>query len=326
MAGNKNAADLTDEELAALSPEELAELQGDNHEGEDEETDEEREAREAAEAEAAKGGKDDLDPDAVAALAAEGGEGGEGRSPMVPHSRFQEVNEERRLLLEEVIRLRKEGGTAPAKKEEPAAPAYDFKKARKEYHALLLEDPEKAAEKLDEIEDAREAQHKADIEAAEQRAEDRAFSRMSSVRTTDNAATAAQKLYAAYPFLDANSDDADETAIYAVIGKRDQLIRGGEDPVEAMRKAAEEVGAKFAKLLGTGAAAGADDGKPSARAVEATRKAADAAGRQPATPKGGIGNRAGSDKLDINNLTDEQLEKMPPDELKKLRGDFRLPA
>lgn len=328
MAGNtaKGINEYTDDELAGLSSEELAALRGDKggeEEEEEEETEEERAEREAAEARAKAG---DLDPDAVARLAAEG-EGEQG-SRMVPHSRFEEVNAERRLLLEEVIRLRNGGAAAaPAAAPAPAPPPYDFKGKRKEYHALLLEDPEKAADLLEEIEIERDKLTEQRIREAEERGVERATATFNQQRTRDTAETTAARLYEKYPFLNNESDKADEVAIYAVIGRRDALINGGMNPIEAMQKAAEEVGEKFAKLHAPTAApapAAADAG--TARRAEELRRSAEASGKQPPTLDGGIGNRATDGKLDINNLTDEQLMKLSPEELAKLRGDTRLPA
>jgi hypothetical protein len=338
MSG-KTIHDYTDEELAALSTEDLAALRGDNHEG-DEETEEQRIAREAEEkrvadeAAAASGGGDGggsnegLDADELARLAAEA-DGGDGGGKYVPHSRFQEVNAERKLLLEEVIRLRNaDKAAAPAAA--PAPPAYDFKAARKDYHKMLLEDPEAAAAKLEEIEDARDAVHKADLARIRQEARDEALQEFGKQRTQDHVDSTARSVYEKYPFLNHESKDADTTAIYAVIGRRDTLIGEGLDPVTAMAKAAEEVGSKFSVLLGKAAPpAAAPAPGPHARKVEETRRAADAAGRQPPTNQGGIGNRDTSGTLNVKDMTDEQLLELArksPDELAKMRGDNRIPA
>jgi hypothetical protein len=328
MAGEneKTIHDYTDDELADLSTEELERLRGDHVA--DDEGGEGGEGGAAAAPAPAPAPAAELDEEALAALAAEGE--GEGGSRMVPHARFEEVNRERRALLEEVLRLRNGGAAAaPAPAPAPAPPPYDFKAKRKEYHALLLEDPDKAAALLEEIEDARDQQFTRQLQEAEERGVQRATTAFKQQHTQDTAERAAERIYEAYPFLNHASKDANPTAIYAVIGQRDALIANGVDPVEAMRQASEEVGKQFAKLLGTGGAAPAPapaPAAPNARKVDETRRIADAINRQPATPAGGIGNRVVDGTLDINNLTDEQLLKLPPEELAKLRGDTRIPA
>lgn len=330
MAGEnqKPVADMTEEELAALTPEQLEELQGNNHQDDGDDP--------GAAAGATVDDDDGLDAEAVAALAAEG----EG-SKFVPHSRFHELNErykeeraareraeaERARLLEAALGK----GQPAAKVDEP--PPYDFKKARREYQALLLTDPDAAIEKMDEIEAARDAQHKAELAKAAQEAEERAYRRASGERVTQAAEAAAEAIYEDFPFLNPNDASADEDAIYAVIGKRNQLIHDGMEPIKAMRKAAKDVGGKFAKLLGVGAAGGdgkstpANAGGASTRQAAAVQRGAKTAASQPPTPnKGGVGNRAESGTLDFSKLSDEQIAKLSPEELKKARGDFRIPA
>lgn len=337
----KAAHEYTPQEIGAMSDEQLAQLAADEQAAADALTATADEEQAAAVAAATITTEPPLDPAAVARLAAEDDPREQGG---IPRGRFNEVNNERKLLLDEVLRLRALAA-APAAPAAPVVPAYDFRAKRAEYHKLVAElDHEAAARLYDEIEEARDAKTQADIAAAAAKAAKDATEesdrRYSAQRTKDRVGVALGEVYSKYPFLNHEKPGtASSMAINAVIARRDALANDPSnpmDPVDAMIQAADEIGQEFLKFTGgaavpattagaTGAAAAAAAADP--RVTEEVRRAAAAAGKQPPVPTGlGQGTREGSVKLDINKLTDEQLLKLSPAELAELRGDNRIPA
>lgn len=314
--------DLVNLDLDAMDAEGAAEAP-DEEEGEGEQ-DGDTAAGEGEEGAAAEG-------DAKPAPAAEGSEGGEGADAgegeggsapdMVPRARLNEVLADRddlRLMLKTALALGTQGQPAPAAQQEEAQPevqAYDFKAAQREYTRLISEgDEEAASKKLDEIEDAREAQRAQDIAAAEARA----LQRVEQVNEQARVQAVAEALHKQFPFLDHTKDSADDVAILSVQAKTRELINAGKTPAQALAEAGETVGKKFARLYApaptpTSKAKEAGD----ARTKEAVTRGLGV--RQPSTQKGGIGTREAT-APDIRTMTDEQLDKMSKAELDALLG------
>lgn len=366
----KKIEDMTDEDLDALSPEDMLALQTGGSTGEDEGDDEgdgdeggEGGDQGGDEGEGDEGGEGDGDDESAEAerlrlerLANEGGdgdgdEGGEGEegqrgSATVPHARFNEKVQEAKHWRETALALIEAGkaGQAPAQtpaskqEEAPQRPEYDFKAAMREYHKLVLEgEDEKAASKLDEIEDKREAIRVFDLQQVQAQAETSAVQRITARQEAANKAVVIDTLYKTYPFLNNEHKDADEAAILAVNAKAKALVAEGVSPSEALRRAGEAIGERFAKVLGVSKPATGQDGqgkkpgetKPGkdTRTPAAVRRGLEV--RQPATQKSGVGNREGASKLSIADLTDEQLERLEktdPAALAELRGDNRIPG
>lgn len=258
----------------------------------------------------------------------------DGRSDMVPRARLNEVLQSERDL-REILRTVAAGqqAAAPAKpveEEAPKRPEFDFKAANREYHKLLTDgEEEKALAKLDEIEDARTALHQFDIAEAERKAEERTYSRVSADQTSREVNTVAAEMVKRYPFLDNKSEKANEAAILAVNAKAKQLVAAGKSPAEALHEAAIKIGGQFAKVLEIpGKNDKKPDGKKPVKAGEDPRSK-DALQRnigirQPPGQKSGVGTREQLRTLDISNMTDEQIEKLSPEELAEARGDTRI--
>ena len=266
---------------------------------------------------------DDLDAEALAELAGE-----EGKSRSVPHSRFNEVNEQWKIeraarlqLEEEMARLR---GEKPAPKDEPQAepePEFDFKSKRKALREATYEGDTDAAEKLEEeIEAANLARME---KLAEQRAESKYQERMEKERQERETKEAEQTLTAAnaaavkaaeeYPFLNSQSADADADAIDEVIALRDLYLKRGDSAADAITKAADKVGARYAP------AEEADPRTPAKPTRAQLERNLDRAGKIPPR-NAGVGER--SQKIDYENLTEEQFDNLPSDEKRKARGDY----
>lgn len=251
-------------------------------------------------------------------------------SKHVPHARFNEVNEKRiraeeraRLLEEENARL-KGGGKAKESDGEEETPAVDLKALRKQRNEALMEgDSDKAAE-LDEQIDA-EVERRA-VEKAAAAAETSILTRQARQEFAGAVAESIEK----YPFLDAKGEQANAKAIAEVVEWRDFYIAKGKSPAEALRQAVGKVGPQYAPKKGGKADADddddgdeGDDGAESRAALRrklALRRNADAANRQPARP-GGVGERSSAAKLKVEDLSDDEFDKLPEKAKRELRGD-----
>jgi hypothetical protein len=243
---------------------------------------------------------------------------------MIPKGRFDEVNEERKALAEQLAQataalaaLTAGTKTAPAK--EPAAddpPAFNLKAAMRErLQALASGDDDRALELDEQIQEHTLQQAKA---AARQELE------ASQATMTQQQQAAALKATAAemkqlYPQLDEKGAEADQDAIDFVVARRDRLIAEGKPAHEALRQAVV-VAAKRFGLDGDGTAPTKDD-PAAARLLAARQRNAAAAAAQP-PELGGKGNRAtATARVDIEKMTDEEFAALPEAEKKRLRGD-----
>jgi hypothetical protein len=351
----KNLNDLSDEQIDALTPEELAAYTAEgpaDPDAEGEEEGEEGAENEGIEEEGEEEGEDDgdpLTPEQLAALAngdaaEEEGEDEGAANDMVPRSRLNRVLERERTTRELAVALLQQNARNAPQQEAVAEvdadpqPEFDFQAARKEYHRLVVEGEEDKAEaKLTEIDTARDALNDWKLRRAQQAARDEAVQIVTAGQAKRELTAAITEMQTAYPFLDNTSKQANEAAILAVNAKARELVKGGATPADALRKAAAKFGPTFAKMLKipgkTDAPTGKTPaGKTPAPGTDPRSKAAltrNLGIRQPATQKTGVGNREQEATLDINNLSDEQidkLEKTNPALLAQLRGDTRLPT
>lgn len=240
-----------------------------------------------------------------------------------PYSRFKEVTVERDE--ERAARLRLEGENAALRRQletggkpppEPTAPV-DIRALRKAARDAMLEgDTEKAAE-LDAQAD----------EEISRRSRSEAVAEMEQRNAIRDLNAAANRMIQKYPFLDSQSEDADEEAIDLVIAARDANIRKGMAPAEALEKAADKIGRLFSKEGGDGGGKKDDAGDPAGdRARQAITRNAAAANRQPPPPTGGRGERGrvteSGDKINVAAMSDEEFRALPEAEKARIRGDF----
>lgn len=261
-------------------------------------------------------GQDDLDPDVLRELA-----GDEEKPRMIPHARFNEVNEslkaerEARLRLEE--ELARARGAAPAPEDEPdkEEPAgFDFEEADARLEEAMYEGDSETAKRIRaEI----RAAERAEMERlAEEKAEARYRARMEEQRQQQARAEleeAAAQAAAKYSFLDGNSPDLDEEAVGEVVALRDAYVARGMGLAEALTKAADRV----AMLHGY-----TDDtpvqGRQRLTADQITRNL-EREKQIPARDKG-VGERA--NRIDYENLSEEEFDSLSESEKRKARGDF----
>ena len=245
---------------------------------------------------------------------------GEGKAKMVPHARFNEVNEtlkheraERLRLEEELARARGQQPAAQADKSEAKPEEYDFAEAEDRYMDALLDGDKAAAAAI-----------RNEIRAAEQRrfAEQSALTAKQAadeeLRRRDAAEeqTAAGKVLAAalakYPFLDHESDAADADAIEDVIARRDLYMRQGMPFAKALATAVEKVGPRYAPQDAPAKSTRTATTEQIKRNLERER-------RIPAAMPG-VGER-GKD-IDYAALSEDEFDALSEQDKRKARGDF----
>ena len=270
---------------------------------------------------------DDLDADDLADLA---GEGGDKKPSMIPHARFNEVNEalkkeraERLQLEEELARTRgripKDADVQPEQGGEP--PAFDFKAKRKELREALYEGNEELAEKLeDEIDAAKAAELERRAETKAQQLFESRQAEAEARRIQAEVQAAATAAMTKYPLLNPDIEGHDPELVEDVVALRDFYIhQKGMSPGEAITKAAD-------KVAGRGAAAKDDAGdggkrlKAGAKPTTEQLRRNDERSRKIPPRDGGIGERATD--IDWENLTEEEFDSLPDSEKRKARGDY----
>lgn len=294
-------------------------------------------AAEAAAVDGGGAGGDGGDPPAGSNTEAEGEEGADGqggrRASGIPKARFNEVNEERKEALRkleeaqaEIERLKKagagvDGGTAAPASAKPAAQAdagagaggFDVDAKEQEYaEALYSGDGKMAASIRREI-------NAHLVTEATTRAREVAATEFTARETQTLLAAAVQTAVAAYPWL--NTKDGEE-ALDLIVAARDQRIKKGMPPHLALQEAVNKIAPKFAPEGDTPSRESTDtpERKDNRTAQALARGAADSV-LQPPAVQAGIGNRATAARIDFTKLSDEQLEAMPAEELRKAMGN-----
>ena len=254
-------------------------------------------------------------------VAAEGEE--DGAPPrMIPKGRFDEVNNEKKALQDQLSQalaaLASAGKAAPAPEAEKTAPAFDLKAAMRERLAAIVRGDDDRALELDEEIQA-ETLKRARAEARQE------FEAGQAEREQRTQAESVQKVAATikkqYPQLDDKSEEADEDAILFVIARRDALIQKGEAPSEALRKASAIAADRFGFGAADGANAPTKTDGAAARLIATRERNARAAAQQP-PELGGKGDRATqTQRANVAEMTDEEFAALPAAEKKRLRGD-----
>ncbi|PIA74305.1 hypothetical protein CDR19_04375 [Ectopseudomonas toyotomiensis] len=263
----------------------------------------------------------DLDADALAELA----EGG--KSKVVPHSRFHEVNESLKQERAERLRLEEENarlkGAAPKPEEQkPETPAaYDFDAAEDRYMTAVMEgDTDKAKVIRREIraEELKIFEGKAGQDA--KKAAEEELQKRDQSAETERLQKVLDDALAKYPFLNNDSDEANQDAIEDVIARRDHYLRQGMSPSKAVAAAVEKIAPRYAP------AAEEQPGDKSKPVKEKPALGKDKIDRNverqrsipPVMP--GVGER-GKD-VDYADLSEDEFDALPESEKRKARGDF----
>ena len=249
--------------------------------------------------------------------------------PGIPKSRFVQVNEESKAAIArnaeleaELERLRAgQASAAPAPAPTAApAPAAEFDEDAQEeaYAAALMEGDTKKASSIRRAINAHvreQAAADARQEVEQQRLQDQQRA------TADALAAESQATLQAFPYL--NTEEGKE-ALLLIVEARDGKIARGMAPLDALRSAVKAIAPKFAPA-GQGDTPSKDlpqaEPKTDLRQAAAVERGAKASMAQPAALTGGVGERAESGRINVAQLTDEQFEKLPDAEKRRLRGD-----
>lgn len=238
----------------------------------------------------------------------------------IPKYRFDEVNERAKKAEAEIERRDTE--TAAAKKAEENA--FDFDAKEKEYMEVLLDGKtDKALELRKEIDAAKEVKWKSETTAETRVAVDSDAEQTELTSLSDQA----QDLY---PVFDPKHEDFDQAMIkrvlvyyqgYAVSGeaknKGDAFVMALADVVQQ-----EKLDEKYGDAK--------PDPKPKEKKVDdpkAEKKRKDKeklAGKthRPVAGEGTSSDSSGAVVPDIDKMTDEEMEALPPAALARIRGDF----
>ena len=282
----------------------------------------------AAAADGGGTGGDGSDPPAGDNAEAEGEDGADGqggkRAAGIPKGRFNEVNEERKEALrkleaaeEELKRLRaateKPAATAPASAPAAASDDTDIDAKEQEYaEALYAGDGKKAAAIRREINEQL-------VKQATAQAREVAATEFTARESKTLLQAAVQTAVAAYPWL---NDPEGADALDLILAARDQRISKGMPPHLALMEAVNKIAPKFAPDSDTPSRVSEkqEPAKDLRTAAAIARGVADS-DRQPSVVQAGIGNRATASRIDFKNLTDEQLDSLPAEELRKALGN-----
>lgn len=255
--------------------------------------------------------------------AADGGEDDEDAVIRIPKARFDQVNTRRQMAEARAAQLEEElqRARSAARQDDAAATPppeqIDLKALRKERMEALMEgDADRAGEIDEQIEGEleRRATERA-MQAMSQREQEREFKA---------AVTAATETF---PFLDSQSPKANAEAIGEVVEWRDFYINKGMSPADALTKAVGKVGPQYATDDAAAPPASKSKGEQSQADQLAARRRAiiernAKLNQPPSTSKLGTGERAESAKAgDVGKMTDDEFEKLPAAEKRRLRGD-----
>lgn len=228
----------------------------------------------------------------------------------IPKSRFDEVNNKKNELQQELAdaRLLIESMRAPKPAQaEQATPAVDLKALRAQSREALMDgDLEKVAE-LDDLIDAEVIRV----------AEDRFAQRQASQQTAQSLQSASVQAVADFPYLDTPEG---EEALDLILASRNAKIARGMPPAEALRTAVASIAPKFAPETPLGFAPGST--ATDTRTAAALARGATDSTLQPPSVKAGSGNRAAAGRVNVNDMTEEQFENLAPAEKKRMRGDM----
>ena len=288
--------------------EEVEELEAEEESSEGTEEVAEEEEAEAVAEEAESGGEETvLEEDAGDTQQPEGDvppAAVETKEPMIPKSRFDEV-----LAKQKALAKKLEEATNPIEKIENA-PEYDFDAKEAEYQSLVLNGRTEEASKLrGEIRNAERQSMMFEV----QNRMGKTVQESTEVVALQNKAA---ELAAKFPVLDETHASFDETKTQEVLDLRDAFMIQGFTGVDALDKATKYV-------MGEPEPAPKEDtvGKKivEKKKVANTQKKIEAAEKQPPAMKG---KNKTEKKVDISKMSVDEFDALPPETLRRMRGDF----
>ena len=268
--------------------------------------------------------KDDAKPQAGDAIDADFLESlaGDEKPKMIPHARFNEVNEESKARAARIQELelalaRMEGkaeAVAPKEgKKDDAPKAFDFDAAEDLYsEAILNGDPTKAKAIRAEIRKEEQASYEARAEALADKRYDTRRAEDDAKRTKLEFDLELNKAYEAYPFLNTESAEPNANAIEEVFVWTQHFLNKGKTSAEALAAAVAKVGPAHAPK---------DESQPAKIDPPKVdvKLGLERAAKVPAKPEG-VGERAS--QVDISKMSAKDIKALPSDVEARLAGDM----
>lgn len=236
----------------------------------------------------------------------------------IPKARFDEVNarmkqaEAEKQALEAQLRALQQPQAAPAAKEPTQAGQVDINAAEDAYLEALRQGDAARARQIRVAINAHIQQQ------AENAAIEKVTATLSQRETESSLVKVANESIEKYPFLNADSEHANEEAIAEVVEWRDYYASKGLRADQALQKAV----AKIVPMYAPKAKEPEPEPEPKidTRGKEAIQRNALAANAQPA-PLAGVGERASKARYDVSKMTEDEFDALPASEKKRLRGD-----
>jgi hypothetical protein len=223
---------------------------------------------------------------------------------------------ERSLWLEEQLEKLINNQQAPIKEEIKVEATYDFDSAEEQYANLLIEgDTANAAKLRREIEVEKQKELRALIADIKKSNEEEVSNKIKTVTDNEKFTLLINDYENKYPFLDSDSDEANEEAIDTINTLMSGYLAKGLSKTDSLRKAVEKALPMYVKETSTKKSIG------DTRKAASGRKAAQAAKAQPAKTKTSTSTKIDTSKIDIAKMSERDFSKLTPRELKALRGD-----
>ena len=276
---------------------------------EEPEEDEEEEVVEAADAEAEDSGEEEVLAEDDGDTQQPEGTAEEGlaqKEPMIPKSRFDQVLEKQKAL-----QKRLDEALAPKVEDVKEAPEFDFDAKEVEYQSLVMEgETEKATKLRSEIRAAEKQQMMFEMQA-----------KMGQTVTQNqemvDLQTKATQLEALYPELNQANPEFNQDKTNEVLELRDAYMTQGYMGADALDKAVK-------LIMGTPAPEAPKADPVQEKIIEKkkianTNKKVEASQKQPPAMKG---KNKVEKKVDVNTMSLEEFDALPPETLRRMRGDF----
>ena len=226
---------------------------------------------------------------------------------MIPKSRFDEV-----LAKQKALAKKLEEATNPIEKIENA-PEYDFDAKEAEYQSLVLNGKTEDAAKLrGEI---RNAERQSMMYEVQNRMGKTVQESTEVVALQQKAAELASK----FPVLDETHADFDESKTQEVLDLRDAYILQGRTGAEALQKAVDLLMPTSIDPAPINEPDPVQEQVAEKKKVANTKNKIKAAEKQPPAMKG---KNKTEKKIDISKMSVDEFDALPPETLRRMRGDF----
>ena len=236
----------------------------------------------------------------------------------IPKSRFDEVNERRKLAEKRLAELEaKEAAEAAAKQGD-----FDFDGKEEEYmHAVVDGDFAKAKQIRTEIRNAEKALFQSEATSGDQKTVKQIKAELKFDQAVDD-------LQTQFPFLNPEHKGYDADLVDEILDLHGAFVGKGYDLDVAITKATNYV----VKANGLDKPAEKAEGKPDDQGGKpavtpkpadpaANRKKAQAASAQPPSMEAGTSDR-GAKPVDLGSMSEEEFDALPESKRRELRGDF----